>query len=73
MLKELRGSHPKYDKSIKFVLIDWDDYSSHSVTTSRDIPRRSTLVLISDKKEVGRLVAETSVDEIKKLLDKGLE
>ena len=72
MLKELRGSNPKYNKSIKFVLIDWDDYSSHSVTTSRDIPRRSTLVLISDKKEVGRLVAETGVEKIKTLLDKGV-
>ncbi len=73
MLKELRGSYPNYNKAIKFVLIDWDDYSAHPVTTSRDIPRRSTLVLISDRKEVGRLVAETSVDKIKKLLDKGLQ
>ncbi|MEE2933643.1 MAG: hypothetical protein VX941_09500 [Pseudomonadota bacterium] len=70
---ELRESHPEYNKSIKFVLIDWDDYGSHSVTTSRDIPRRSTLVLIRDRKEIGRLVAETSVEKIKLLLDKGLK
>ena len=73
MLKELRGSNPKYNKSIKFVLIDWDDYSAHSVTTSRDIPRRSTLVLISGGKEAGRLVAVTSIERIKGLLDKGVE
>ena len=72
VLNELRASHPKYDKSIKFVLIDWDTFSSHSVTTSRNIPRRSTLVLIRGSKEIGRLVAETGVAEIKAFLDNSL-
>ena len=52
--------------------VDWDTYKGHSVTKSRRIPRRSTLVLIKGGKEVGRLVAATGKETIKSLLDKGL-
>ena len=72
VLKELRASNPQYDKSITFVLIDWDTFSSHDVTISRNVPRRSTLVLVTGGKE-SRLVAETSEQKIKALLDKGLK
>ena len=72
MLKELRASNPQYDKSITFVLVDWDTFSSHDVTISRNVPRRSTLVLVTGGKE-NRLVAETSEQKIKALLDKGLK
>jgi hypothetical protein len=73
VLKKLRASYPKYDKSITFVLIDWGTYGSHAVTTSRRIPRRSTMVLIKNGTEVGRLVAQTSEPKIKELLDNGLK
>ena len=72
MLNELRASSPSYNKAIRFILIDWDTYKNHEVTTSRRIPRRSTLVLIKGGKEVGRLVAATSKSVIKALLDKAL-
>ncbi len=72
MLKELRASNSQYDKSITFVLVDWDTFSSHDVTISRNVPRRSTLVLVTGGKE-SRLVAETSEQKIKALLDKGLK
>ena len=72
MLQKLRASYPKYNKSITFVLIDWDTYKTHDVTTSRSIPRRSTMVLIKGGKEVKRLVAETSEQKIKALLDSAL-
>lgn len=67
MLEKLRAS---YAKDITFMRIDWDTYKNHRVTTSRSIPRRSTLVLMKNGKEVGRLVAATSEDAIKRLLDK---
>ena len=73
MLKQLRASYPQYDKSITFVLIDWDTFGSHAVTTSRNIPRRSTMVLIKGGTEIGRLVAQISERKIKALLDKALE
>lgn len=73
MLKKLRASNPKYNKAITFILIDWDTYKRHSVTTSRKIPRRSTLVLIRGGKEAGRLVAQTGEEAIKALLDKAVK
>ena len=72
MLKELRASSPKYNEAIRFILIDWDTYKGHEVTTSLKIPRRSTFVLIKNGKEAGRLVAATGRTEIKALLDKAL-
>ncbi len=73
MLNALRASDPKYDKAITFMSVDWDTYSRHEVTTSRRIPRRSTLVLIKGGQELGRLVAETGEAEIKALLEKAFE
>ena len=73
VLKKLRASYPQYDKSIIFVLIDWDTFNSHAVTTSRNIPRRSTLVLVKGGTEFSRLVAQTSEQKIKALLDNGLK
>ena len=72
MLNQLRESEPKYNQSITFVLVDWDTYRKHKVTTSRKIPRRSTLVLIKNGEEVKRLVAQTSEEKIKTLLDIGI-
>ena len=72
MLNKLRESEPKYNQSITFVLVDWDTYKKHEVTTSRRIPRRSTLVLIKNGEEVKRLVAQTSEEKIKTFLDIGI-
>lgn len=72
MLKKLRASYPQYNKAIHFVVVDWDTYKDHPVTTSRRIPRRSTMVLIRKGKETARLVAQTGEQEIKALLDKAL-
>ena len=72
MLKKLRAGYPKYNKNITFVLIDWDTFKDADVTTSRRIPRRSTMVLIMGGKEVARLVAQTNEQEIKALLNKAV-
>ena len=72
MLKKLRESHSKYNKYIKFILIGWDTYKRHEVTTSRKIPRRSTLLLIKDGKEANRLVAQTNEQKIKTLLENAI-
>jgi thioredoxin 1 len=71
VLSQLRASSPRYNNGITFIRVDWDTYKRKSVTTSRRIPRRSTLVLIKGGKEVGRIVAGTSKSRIKALLDKG--
>ena len=72
VLGQLRGDHPEYDAAMTFVYVDWDDYSGHEVSTSRNIPRRSTLLVLKGDDELGRVVAGTSTTDIKALLDLGL-
>lgn len=72
VISELRSKNPAYDKAMKFFKVDWDVYASHEVSKSRNIPRRSTLLVLKGDKELGRIVAGTSESEIKKLMDKGL-
>ena len=68
----IRSASPAYDSAITFVRVDWDDYSREDVTTSRNIPRRSTLVLLRGDQELGRIVADTRSAQIQALMDLGL-
>lgn len=72
VIESLRKADPAYDKVITFVAVDWDQYGDHEVTTSRNVPRRSTLLLLKGDKELGRIVAGTGEAQIKALLDKAL-
>jgi thiol-disulfide isomerase/thioredoxin len=72
IVNELRANNPDFDKNISFVRVDWDSFSSHEVTTSRKVPRRSTLIVLRGEEELGRIVAGTSTEEIKALLELGL-
>jgi thioredoxin 1 len=73
VMDELRAQNPAYNANIVFIRVDWDQYKQAEVTTSRAIPRRSTLVLLRGNKELGRIVAGTRRRDIKALLDKGLQ
>ena len=64
--------NPNYKNAMSFVRVDWDDYKKHDVTTSRKIPRRSTLLLLRADEELGRIVAGTATQDIKALMDKAL-
>ena len=68
-VEELRAENPAYDESITFIRVDWDTYRSHPVTTSRAIPRRSTLLMLRGDAELGRIVAGTRKSDIKALMD----
>jgi len=72
VVDELRANNPDYDKAISFIKVDWDTYKSHEVSKSRDIPRRSTLLLLKGDSELGRIVAGTGKNEIQALMDLGL-
>lgn len=72
VLAALRAANPAYDEAMTFVKVDWDTYKNDDVTVFRDIPRRSTLLVLRGEDELGRLVAQTGEAEIKALLDKGL-
>ena len=72
VISAIRESNPSFDQHITFVRVDWDQYGSSEVATSRNIPRRSTLLLLKGDQELGRLVAGTGEDEIRALMELGL-
>lgn len=73
VINALRADDPAYDQALTFVDVDWDEYRRHDVTKDRNVPRRSTLILLKGDQELGRIVAGTSKRQIKDLMDKGVE
>lgn len=72
IINELRANNPEFDQNISFVRVDWDKYGSSDIAKSHNIPRRSTLLMLKGDEELGRIVAGTSTDEIKALLELGI-
>lgn len=72
VIAALRDENPQYDQAMVFVRVDWDDYRRHEVSTSRNIPRRSTLIVLRGDQELGRIVAGTGTDAIRALMDQGV-
>lgn len=72
VMDDLRAFNPAYDEAMVFVRVDWDDFGRHAVTTSRKIPRRSTLLVLRGSEELGRIVAGTRVSDIEALMKTGL-
>jgi len=60
VMEELRAENPAYDKAIRFITVDWDEYGDGDLSRKLQIPRRSTLVLLKGETELGRTVAGTS-------------
>ncbi len=56
-----------------FIDVDWDTYGNSVMADRLKIPRRSTLVAMKGKKEIGRIVADTSKRNIKTLVDAALD
>jgi thioredoxin 1 len=73
MIERLRGENAEYDKNIVFVRVDFDEYANKPVSTDRNIPRRSTLIVLHGDQELGRVVAVASKRKIQGLLDAGLK
>jgi len=72
VLESLKAENPAYDQNIVFIDVDWDTYGNSVMADRLKIPRRSTLVVMKGKKEIGRIVADTSKRNIKKLVDAAL-
>lgn len=71
-IEALRLENPEYDKNIVFVKVDWDIYSRSDIAKKYQIPRRSTLIVLKGKNELGRNVADPRKESIKQLMDIGL-
>lgn len=71
VINALRNQNPAYE-SIEFVAINFDKYGREGLSRELNIPRRSTLVVLSPDGELGRIVAGTSQSDIKRLMDVAL-
>ena len=68
----LIGENPAYRENITFIHVDFDEYRRHEVSTSRQIPRRSTLIVLKGEDELGRIVADPNKTAIQELMDTAL-
>lgn len=65
-MSALQKNHPAYRK-IRIVRVDWDRFEKDAIVRELKIPSRSTLVMFSKGREVGRVVAQTSPGAIEPL------
>lgn len=72
VMNKLKAENPAYAQKITFINVDWDKYGEAEISTSMNIPRRSTLVVLKGDQELGRLVAATGETDIKALMDTAL-
>ena len=68
----LMGDNPDYGRKIRFMVVDWDKYGDGELSRALKIPRRSTLVALKGRQEIGRIVAGTGKADIKALFDTAL-
>lgn len=69
VMDRLRAENPAYDRAISFVTVDWDQHAQGQLARDLAIPRRSTLVVMKGRTEIGRIVAGTREADIRALLD----
>ena len=70
VINALRGTGSPY-QGLTIMQVDWDRNRRSPLISKLNIPRRSTLIMFKNGKEVGRIVAGTSRSQIKGLIDKG--
>jgi thioredoxin 1 len=72
VLAALKAENPEYEQKIVFFVVDWDEHGKGDLSKALKIPRRSTLVALKGREEIGRIVAGTAKADIKALLDAAL-
>ena len=65
-MRALIDSNPKY-RAVTIIRVDWDRFSRDVIVSELMIPRRSTLVMFNQGKEVARVVADTRTSAIEAL------
>ena len=69
VISALKSQNPDYEKHINFIDVDWGSFGRSDLVSWLKIPRRSTLVVLKDNEELGRIVAGTRRRDLKSLLD----
>lgn len=72
VISALMSENPAYGENVLFIKVNWDQWGRKPVARSRNIPRRSTLIVLKGDQELGRIVAGTGTGQIKGLMDTAL-
>lgn len=72
VIAKLMAENPAYSEKVRFIVVDWDQYGEGELSRALKIPRRSTLVALKGRQEIGRIVAGTGKAEIQALFDTAL-
>ncbi|ESW61985.1 MAG: thioredoxin [Rhodobacter sp. CACIA14H1] len=72
VIARLMAENADYGRKIRFIVVDWDQHGDGELSRALKIPRRSTLVALKGRQEIGRIVAGTGAAEIKALFDAAL-
>ena len=67
-MSALLEDNSKYP-AVRIVKVDWDTFSKAPIVEELQIPRRATLVMFNEGKEVGRVVAQADQQAIARLFD----
>lgn len=70
VINALRAQGEPYN-SLVMMAVDWDETRNTPLISDLNVPRRSTLIMFKNGKEVGRIVAGTSTRDIQALIDLG--
>ncbi len=73
VISALRADNPAYDAGITFMTVDWDQWKDSQIVRDLNVPRRSTLIVLRGRQELGRIVAGTARKDIKALLDRAMQ
>jgi len=65
----LQDGNPEY-KAVKIFKVDWDTFKSAPISDELNIKRRSTLVMFKGGEEIGRVISQTSAEDIEPLFAK---
>ena len=67
----LIDGNPEY-RAVTVMRVDWDTHRNDDIVRELDVRRRSTLVMFSGGREVGRVIAQTGHGAIEALFKAAL-
>ena len=65
-MRALQEGNANY-AAVKVINVDWTIFNKRPIVKELRVPRRSTLIMFNDGKEVARIIAQTSKKSIEDL------
>lgn len=72
-INEMKAQNADLVQNVTFIRVDWDTFGPSEMSTRRNIPRHGTLIVLKGKDELDRVIADTSEDALRDLLQTALQ